>query len=106
MSSQKRVTIPDLRVSYNDQFTLDHCSVLLDELNECLHKIYPDESFDEVIDQANTVQMLNDLLSMMRPEQLNVLFSTPIGKGFIIGCFFTEFVLPQMVSDELAEIEY
>jgi hypothetical protein len=87
-----RPSIPDLRVDHNE-FTLEHCSVLLTRLGRTLDVIY-EAGASSVADQVDTETMRDDLLSCMSANQLSLLFDTELGKGLILGIFFTRFVLP------------
>jgi hypothetical protein len=90
--------IPDLRHDHQE-FTLDHCSVLLYKLGKLLDSIELGDNA-EAADQMDAVQMREDLLSLWTPQQLSVLFDSEIGKGLIIGVFFTHFVLPITLETE------
>jgi hypothetical protein len=93
-----RRIIPDLRVEHNE-FTLEHCSVLLVKLGAQLDLIYGGGMM-EIADQADPERMRDDLLSLMSANQLSILFDSEIGKGLIIGAFYAKFVLPQEEVEE------
>lgn len=93
-----RSSIPDI-YTHDNEFTLEHCSVLLEHLGKCLDKIYgPGHS--EVAQQANAEQMQEDLQSLMSSKQLLTLFNSDLGKGLIIGIFYTHFILPHETEEE------
>lgn len=95
MSRTSRV--PDLRHDHNE-FTLEHCSILLERLGGALDLIY-DEGMTELSSMVDAETMRDDLLSLMNAQQLSTLFDTEMGKGLIVGMFFGRFIVPQETED-------
>jgi hypothetical protein len=89
--------IPDLRADHNE-FTIEHCSVLLERLGTTLDKIYGG-GMAELAAEADAERMRDDLISLMSANQLSKLFDDDIGKGLIIGIFWARFILPQPTED-------
>lgn len=83
--------IPDLR-PHDNEFTFEHCSVLCERLGATLSPIYTDE-MQEIVAQVDSAEMHADLTSIMSSTQLAILFQTDVGKGLILGIFFTHFIL-------------
>jgi hypothetical protein len=88
--------IPDLR-AHDNEFTLEHCSVLLERLGDTLSAIYTDE-MEEIVMEADSQRIYDDMTSIMSSKQLSTLFRTEVGKGLILGIFFTHFIMGE--SDE------
>lgn len=100
MSKTKSRTIPDLRPHHNE-FTIEHCSTLLEKLGRCLEIIYgPDMGMTYIADQCDPERMQQDLFSVMGEQQLINLFESDIGKGVIIGIFYNQFVGNIHLEDE------
>ena len=93
-----RKSFPDLRADHNE-FTAEHCSVLLHKLGKLLDQMYGSGMAD-VDDQVDSEQMREDLLGLFSANQLSKLFETDLGKGLIIGIFFSQCVLPLIPKDE------
>lgn len=92
-----RKTIPDLRIDHNE-FTLEHCSVLLARLTVLIKKLEGEDMAD-IADQVNTEVMREHLLNLMSAQQLSLVFDSELGKGFITGMFFTKYILPESLED-------
>lgn len=96
--SKQRTSIPDLR-AYDNEFTLEHCSVIQRKLGEFLDDAYgPGHS--TIADQFDTPKMLKDLLAITTGQRLNVLFRTQFGKGLIVGLFYAKVIQPLEVETE------
>jgi hypothetical protein len=87
-----RKSFPNLR-AHDNEFTLEHCSALLEKLGKLLDSIYIEESFKQIIDEVDSSQMHEDLVDTMGSVQLATLFSSELGQGLILGIFFTHFVM-------------
>lgn len=90
------MTIPDLRLE-QAEVTLEHCSVLLEKLIEALSTTYEGDSleFQQICLHIDAVRMRRDLLKIFTEKALLKLFSTPFGKGVIVGSFVQKFIFPE-----------
>lgn len=96
----KKTKIPDLR-STPDKVELDRVTQLLIECEELLNI-----SFGEYIDleEWDAVRIRGELEEMFPPSVFEQLFETKLGKGFILGAWYAQFVLgPANEGDELDE---
>lgn len=83
--------IPDLRADHQE-FTLEHCSVLLEQLVRVL-KVSYGQDMSNIANQVDPESMRDDLLSIKSAQQLSILFSNPWGQPFLVGLFFGHFIL-------------
>lgn len=96
-----RKNIPDLRPEMSE-VTLEHCSVLLELLQERLADVYegnPSE-FRSACDSLDVADMKDDLLTLYSQKAFTRLFATQFGKGVLLGSFMQKFVMP-LADEEL-----
>jgi hypothetical protein len=90
-------TIPDLREA-PDEFTAEHCSVLLERLGTALDQTYGD-GMSEIASQIDPFEMRDALLDLMPAHRLMQLFRTDVGKNMILGIFYMKFIVPQPTEE-------
>lgn len=101
MSQQKSQpspkSLPDLRYDHQE-FTLEHCSVLLERIAKLFESVH-DVEFGELTDTIDPDSIREFLLELLSPQELSEIFQTEIGKGFLMGMFIKRLVELQESED-------
>jgi hypothetical protein len=95
----KSKTIPDLRADHQE-FTLEHCSVLLERMIKMIELAYGDEVGADLIKHIDVRWMRDDLIDLIPVSRLSELFSNPFGQPFLVGLYFGHFILKVTEADE------
>jgi len=91
---------PDVHEA-DTRLTLEHCSVLYEYLKTAVKSLGPNlEDLDAIVDAVDIPEMHDRLLTMLREEQLMKLYQTEFGKGYLVGAYFTSYILPELLIDE------
>lgn len=87
------MNIPDLRI-YNNEVTLEHCSVLQERLGRVLEEAYPGQDLNVITNNNfDPERMREEILEIFTLDAFMNLFNTEMGKGVLIGAFLQEYVL-------------
>ncbi len=78
------MNIPDLR--YDNEITLEHCSVLLERIGKTLEIIEGEQGY-LVADKINPRLLLEHYEEHFEPKAFSRMFGTELGKGVLVGSY-------------------
>lgn len=85
------MNIPDLRAE-DTGVTLEHCSVLLEDLGDVLAQAYRSDEFHSITAQIDPIRMKREILSIFDQDAFLHMFESDFGRGVILGAYIQQFI--------------